>query len=118
MAHIVKGLNSAGFSDKDYRIGESAKPQIPEQPAEQITLPDPQGVSEPETAEDDFSGLDGKSIGAELERRREHAQTPEIAPKADTMLDVAAEVEKAYTDAIQQTGNDPMTIFRGRCGIK
>ncbi len=31
VAHIVKGLNSAGFSDKDYRIGESAKPRIPEQ---------------------------------------------------------------------------------------
>ena len=41
-------------------------------------------------------------IGAELERRREQAQMPEIAPKADTMLDAAAEVEKAYTDAIQQ----------------
>ena len=112
VAHIVKGLNSAGFSDKDYRIGESAKPQIPEQPAEQITLPDQQGCLEMETpletAEDDFSGLDGKSIGAELERRREQAQMPEIAPKADTMLDAAAEVEKAYTDAIQQTGNDPM----------
>ena len=108
VAHIVKGLNSAGFSDKDYRIGESAKPQIPEQPAEQITLPDPQGVSEPETAEDDFAWLDDKSIEAELERRREQAQTPEIAPKADTMLDAAAEVEKAYTDAIQQTGNDPV----------
>ena len=113
VAHIVKGLNSAGFSDKDYRIGESAKPQVPEQPAEQITLPDQQGCPEMEppleTAEDDFSGLDGKSIGAELERRREQAQTPETAPKADTMLDAAAEVEKAYTDAIQQTGNDPMT---------
>ena len=108
VAHIVKGLNSAGFSDKDYRIGESAKPQIPEQPAEQITLPDPQGVSELETAEDDFSGLDGKLIGAELERRREQVQTPEIAPKADTMLDAAAKVEKAYTDAIQQTSNDPV----------
>ena len=112
VAHIVKGLNSAGFSDKDYRIGEPAKPQIPEQPAEQITLPDQQGCPEMEppleTAEDDFSGLDGKSIGAELERRREQAQTPEIAPKADTMLDAAAEVEKAYTDAIQQTDNDPM----------
>ena len=112
VAHIVKGLNSAGFSDKDYWIGESAKPQIPEQPAEQITLPDQQGCPEMETpletAEDDFSGLDGKSIGAELERRREQAQTPEIAPKADTMLDAAAEVEKAYTDAIQQTGNDPV----------
>ena len=106
VAHIVKGLNSAGFSDKDYRIGESAKPQIPEQAAEQITLPDPQGASKPESADGDFSGLDGKLIGAELERRREQAQTPEIAPKADTMLDTAAEVEKAYTDAIQQTGND------------
>ena len=108
VAHIVKGLNSAGFSDKDYRIGEPAKPQVPEQPAEQITLPDPQGASEPETAEDDFSWLDDKLIGAELERRREQAQTPEITPKADTMLDAAAEVEKAYTDAIQQTGNDPV----------
>ena len=108
VAHIVKGLNSAGFSDKDYRIGESAKPQIPGQPAEQITLPDPQGASELESTEDDFAGLDGKLIGAELERRREQAQTPEIAPKADTMLDAAAEVEKAYTDAIQQTGNDPV----------
>lgn len=79
VAHIVKGLNSAGFSDKDYRIGEPVKPQAPEQPAEQITLPDPQGASEPETAEDDFA-----------------------------WLDAAAEVEKAYTDAIQQTGNDPV----------
>lgn len=108
VAHIVKGLNSVGFSDKDYRIGESVKPQIPEQAAEQITLPDPQGASKPESAEDDFSGLDGKLIGAELERRREQAQMPEIAPKADTMLDAAAAVEKAYTDAIQQTGNDPV----------
>jgi len=108
VAHIVKGLNSAGFSDKDYRIGEPAKLKAPEQPAKQITLPDPQGVSEPETAEDDFAWLDGKLIEEELERRREQVQTPEIAPKADTMLDAAAKVEKAYTDAIQQTGNDPV----------
>ena len=108
VAHIVKGLNSAGFSNKDYRIGESAKPKASEQPAEQITLLDPQGVSEPEIAEDDFAWLDDKSIEEELERRREQVQTPEIAPKADAMLDAAAEVEKAYTDAIQQTGNDPV----------
>ena len=108
VAHIVKGLNSAGFSDKDYRIGEPAKPKVPEQTAEQITLPDPQGASEPESAEDDFAWLDDKSIEEELERRREQAQTPETAPKADTMLDAAAEVEKAYTDAIQQTSNDPV----------
>ena len=63
--------------------------------------------------EDDWEGWDDYEddwdwIEAELERRREQAQTPEIAPKADTMLDAAAEVEKAYTDAIQQTGNDPV----------
>lgn len=29
VAHIVKGLNSAGFSDKDYRIGESANRRFP-----------------------------------------------------------------------------------------
>ena len=108
VAHIVKGLNSAGFSDKDYRIGEPAKLKAPEQPAKQITLPDPQGVSEPETAEDDFAWLDDQLIEEELERRREQVQTPEIAPKADAMLDAAAKVEKAYTDAIQQTSNDPV----------
>lgn len=108
VAHIVKGLNSAGFSDKGYRIGESTKPQIPEQAAEQITLPAPQGTSKPESAEDDFAWLDDKLIEEELERRREQVQTPEIAPKADAMLDAAAKVEKAYTDAIQQTGNDPV----------
>ena len=108
VAHIVKGLNSAGFSDKDYRIGEPARPKAPEQTAEQITLPDPQEASEPESAEDDFAWLDDKSIDTELERRREQAKTPETAPKADAMLDAAAEVEKAYTDAIQQTGNDPV----------
>lgn len=79
VAHIVKGLNSAGFSDKDYRIGESAKPQVPEQPAEQITLPDQQGCPEMEppleTAEDDFRGwmgnLSGQSwSGAENRHKR------------------------------------------------
>ena len=110
--HIVKGLNSAGFSDKDYRLAEPVKPQVPEQPPVQIDITELQGISDieapSETEQDDFAGLDGKSIGAELERRREQEKSAEIAPKANTMLDAAAEVEKAYTDAIQQTDNDPM----------
>ena len=110
--HIIKGLNSAGFSDKDYRLAEPVKPQVSEQPPVQIDITELQGVSDTEapleTEQDDFAGLDGKSIGAELERRREQEKSAEITPKADTMLDAAAEVEKAYTDAIQQTGNDPM----------
>ena len=105
---IVKGLNSAGFSDKDYRIGESAKPQVSENPAGQIMQPDTKGVYEEEITKDDFWELNGKLIVAELDRRREQAQAPEIATKADNMLDAAAEVEKAYTNSIQQTGSDPI----------
>ena len=105
---IVKGLNSAGFSDKDYRIGESTKPQVSENPGGQIKQPDTKGVYEEEITKDDFWELNGKLIVAELDRRREQAQAPEIATKADTMLDAAAEVEKAYTNSIQQTGSDPI----------
>lgn len=105
---IVKGLNSAGFSDKDYRIGESAKPQVSENPAGQIMQPDTKGVYEEEITKDDFWELNGKLIVAELDRRREQAQAPEIATKADTMLDVAAEVEKAYTNSVRQIGSDPI----------
>lgn len=105
---IVKGLNSAGFSDKDYRIGESPKPQVSENPAGQIMQPDTKGVYEEEITKDDFWELNGKLIVAELDRRREQAQAPEIATKADTMLDAAAEVEKAYTNSVRQIGSDPI----------
>ena len=105
---IVKGLNSAGFSDKDYRIGESTKPQVSENPAGQIMQPDTKGVYEEEITKDDFWELNGKLIVAELDRRREQAQAPEIATKADTMLDAAAEVEKAYTNSVRQIGSDPI----------
>lgn len=105
---IVKGLNSAGFSDKDYRIGESPKPQVSENPAGQIMQPDTKGVYEEEITKDDFWELNGKLIVAELDRRREQAQAPEIATKADTMLDAAAEVEKAYTNSVREIGSDPI----------
>ena len=104
--HIVKGLNSAGFSDKDYRISDPVKPQIPEIQPVQMNMDDLQEASNIEYEQDEISALDGKSIGAELERRREHAETLEAAPKADTMLCAAEEAEKAYTDAIKQNAHD------------
>ena len=61
-----------------------------------------------ETAEDDFRGWMGNLSGQSwsgAENRRKRLKSPR---KANTMLDAAAEVEKAYTDAIQQTDNDPM----------
>lgn len=106
--HIVKGLNSAGFSDKDYRISEPITPTILEIQPVQMNLDERQEASNVESELDEISALDGKSIGAELKRRKEQAQTPETANKVDTMLCAAVEVEKSYTDAIKQNDHDPM----------
>src|SRR5699024_8568236 len=38
---IVKGLNSAGFSDKDYRVSDPLPPKEPEPEPEQLTIPKP-----------------------------------------------------------------------------
>ena len=109
--HIIKGLNSAGFSDKDYRLAEPVKPQVSEQPPVQIDITELQGVSDTEapleTEQDDFAGLDGKSIGAELERRREQEKSAEITPKADSMLDDANKAGEAYNNAVKQGQDDP-----------
>lgn len=109
--HIIKGLNSAGFSDKDYRLAGPVKPQVSEQPPVQIDITELQGVSDTEAPseaeQDDFAGLDGKSIGAELERRREQEKSSEITPKADSMLDDANKAGEAYNNAVKQGQDDP-----------
>ena len=62
--HIIKGLNSAGFSEKDYRLSEPAAPQPAPPIPVQMEIPDP--PLEPADGMDGFSHLDGKSIGEEL----------------------------------------------------
>ncbi|MEI3428410.1 MAG: hypothetical protein V8Q82_04100 [Christensenellales bacterium] len=60
MQHIIKGLNSAGFSDKDYRLAEPVKPQVSEQPPVQIDITELQGVSDTEApSETDRTILQG-----------------------------------------------------------
>ncbi len=105
---IIKGLNSAGFSDKDYRLSAPPAPKpLPPQPPEQIEISEPE---QPETdITDDFADVDGDAIGKELERRREQTVTPEIAPKADTMLEDARKAGEAYNDAVNDAVNDPYT---------
>ena len=100
---IIKGLNSAGFSDKDYRI---SAPTVPT-PA----LVQPVQMELPETAtndeKDDFSALNGETIGRELERRMEETSSTETALKADTMLEDAQKAGQAYNEAVVQNDNDP-----------
>ena len=98
---IIRGLNSAGFSDRDYRLAE------PVEPAKPAPVPEQLPIIEPEAPQEDFAELDGKSIGAELQRRRESENSPESAPKADSMLAEAQQAGDAYNQAVQGADNDP-----------
>lgn len=96
---IVRGLNNAGFSDKDYRLSElPASNHVEAVSVEQPMLSE-QSVSD-ESEADDFANVDSEVIGRELERRREQQSVSEIAPKVDTMIEEARKAEDAYNEAI------------------
>lgn len=64
--NIVKGLNKAGFSDKDYKLADSAaiEPTRPLDPLQQLTLIPTPGVTpyQPESEEDITSDIDVSRI--------------------------------------------------------
>ena len=88
---IVVGLNKAGFSRKDYRIGETIEaPQVPAQPeAVQVEIP-----MEPQPAEDTFDDINVQEVRAALEN-----STPaETAVTA--MVRQATQQAESYTAAV------------------
>ena len=88
---IVVGLNKAGFSRKDYRIGETIEvPQVPAQPeAVQVEIP-----LEPQPAEDTFDDINVQEVRAALEN-----STPaETAVTA--MVRQATQQAESYTVAV------------------
>ena len=105
---IIKGLNNAGFSDKDYRISDSVvpKPIVPN--PIQLHISDLEPKQEENNTQDEFEDVDGKEIAEELERRRQASQNPENAPKSDSMLAEAEKAGEAYNHAIKST-QDPFT---------
>ena len=102
---IIRGLNSAGFSDKDYRLSTpvAPKPVVPHEP-EQLE------IQQPETPdEDSFDDVDGEAIGKELERRRAQGETPDVPQKAVDMLTEAEKAGQDYDEARNGAENDPYT---------
>ena len=88
---IVVGLNKAGFSRKDYRIGETIEvPQVPAQPeVVQVEIP-----MEPQPAEDTFDDINVQEVRAALEN-----STPaETAVTA--MVRQATQQAESYTAAV------------------
>lgn len=111
---IIQGLNSAGFSDKDYRLAPSLVPKAVEPPVSaqtELSLPE----TKPENDHDDIDDVDGKEIKAELERRQQQGNATENTPTADTMLEDARKAGEAYNNAVNDTVNDPLPItYHGR----
>lgn len=96
---IVKGLNNAGFSDKDYRLAEQPVLNRAETlSVNQTKISERSLPVEDET--DDFINVDSEFISKELERRREQPQSSEVALKVDTMLEDARKADDAYSEAI------------------
>lgn len=88
---IVVGLNKAGFSRKDYRIGETIEvPQVPAQPeAVQVEIP-----LEPQPAEDTFDDINVQEVRAALEN-----STPAEAA-VTAMVRQATQQAESYTAAV------------------
>lgn len=88
---IVSGLNKAGFSRKDYRIGEAAElPQTPVPPSGvQTVLP-----LDPEPAADDFSDVNPEEVTAVLA-----GEAPGTSNIAD-MIREATDQAGSYNDAV------------------
>lgn len=103
---IICGLNSAGFSDKDYRLSAPpVPPPAPPRTPEQLVIPQIDPPAEDDT--DGFDRVDSKTIGKELERRKEQEKSPEPAPKADGMLEDARRAGEEYNNAVSNATADP-----------
>lgn len=94
---IVSGLNKAGFSRKDYRIGDAAElPQVPVQPEPVQT----EIALEPEQLEDDFSDVNPEEMRAVI------SGETTAAPNVADMVRMATEQAEAYTAAVTDTQDD------------
>ena len=102
---IIKGLNSAGFSDKDYRLSNPVAPKEPEPTPEQLKIPQPspEGSSDAE----EFLDFDPQAVVQELERRQTEADPAEAAIKGSVMLEQAERAGQEYNATVSQTAGAP-----------
>ena len=108
--NIVRGLNSAGFSERDYRAvsDETSEPKKPEPPApiEQTEIPEEPPQNEQDNDED-FLNFDPHALGRELERREKEGPS---GGSAEDMLHEAERTGEAYEQEIKtdDPSRDPL----------
>lgn len=96
---IVVGLNKAGFSKKDYRIGEIEKPAFTPDEGEQ------QAITEPETTATEVSGADWLDTEIPDDFR---VDTSVVGgdDTIETMVATATQATKKYDEELNDESND------------
>jgi len=111
---IIKGLNSAGFSEKDCRASAdeqttTAPTQLsltsatPEQPT-QIVQPEPPAAHD----EDDVPEINVEAARQTLESRQ-HEENSQPSDKTKLMLDEAEQAGSVYDNALREKHENPST---------
>ncbi len=92
---VVKGLNGAGFSEKDYRVGEVPSEPVPQPVYRQESLPETQSDNSASNENEGFLDFDPDSLRQNIQTRAETAATP-----ADAMLQNAEKEQAAFESAL------------------
>ncbi|MCL2076697.1 MAG: hypothetical protein FWH15_09755 [Betaproteobacteria bacterium] len=95
LARVVAGLNNAGFSDDDYRIGEEPATETP-------SIGKQVPITMPAADDDDDAPVDVDAIKAQLGAGKNAAQS-EIS--ADSLLARAIAEATQYENVIQESGD-------------
>ena len=95
LAGIVKGLNGAGFSEKDYRVGDIPAEPVQQPAYQQETLSETQPDTSATDGNEDFLNFDPDSLRQDIQTRTETSATA-----ADAMLQNAEKEQAAFESAM------------------
>jgi type III restriction enzyme len=103
LERVVKGLNAAGFSSKDYYAKEADVEPVVPTPSVQLTMDDVQPVDTPDatdTVEDDLPEVDVAEVMAKIEAATKDTETVDPIENDELFATAIAESE-AYDAAIE-----------------
>ena len=101
LENVVKGLNGAGFSRRDYRVGEDEFPILPPEPVQTPAKPEPLPITPPED-DDPLSGLDLEEIQPV---NTDAAEAKPVLGKISQMLSRAEHEAENYEEQAKQQDN-------------